>query len=134
MLGRKFVPHPGPQRQKSHPTGWETSLVGWSGLTWTAQTLRWSALENPTRNALVKVARRTTRKTGSLTLGIHPGEVQTSRPLGTRMGKGKGRPAGCRRWTPRGERWLFFRGSRPTGWGVLPGRTPGGLKVDRLFW
>ena len=129
-----FVPRPGPTRVGSARLGWETSLGGWTSLGWTYRVGGWSALAGPTRTALTRVATRAVRRAGRVTLRTHPGAPQTGRPVGTRMGKGKGKPRGWLRWLPRGGALFSLRGVRPPGWGILPGRTPGGGRTVRAFW
>ena len=130
-----FVPRPGPTRVGSARLGWETSLGGWTRLGWTYRFAGWTPLGGSTRAALLRVATRAVRRAGRVTLRTHPGETQTGRPVGTRMGKGKGKPRGHLRWFPRGAPLVDLRGPRPPGWGVLPGRTPGGGgRVLRSFW
>ena len=62
----------------------------------------WSALGDPQRRAQTVLARKVAKRTATVTVRVHPGGVVTGRPVGTRMGKGKGKPVGHRRWVPRG--------------------------------
>lgn len=83
-------------------------------------------LRGNTRKSLVTQARKFTKKSGSLQVVPHPGKVVTSKPLGTRMGKGKGKPSGnTRGWLPEGGILVRFRGVNPTPkWNTLTKRTP----------
>lgn len=59
-------------------------------------------MTTPARAAFVKLARRLTRKVARLTVVAGPGRPWSTKPVGTRMGKGKGKPTGRVAWLPRG--------------------------------
>jgi len=128
---RGFVPRSGPARVVT-PWGWETSLTGWSGRGATLVATRPGVLPGAARAALVKTSRKIAKKVARVTVRVDPGPVVTSRPVGTRMGKGKGKPGGTRRWVPRGTTLVGW--SRPVGVAVLAGRSPLGLVLRGDFW
>lgn len=106
--------------------GWETSLVQpwrqhWS-LTWSA----WTVLTGQTRTSLIRTARKLTKKVGPAVVIVSPGLPTTLRPVGTRIGKGKGKIDSTRGWLPRGGTFLHHRGNFPGGWEVLRKRSPRG--------
>ena len=110
MVKRGFVPRGGrPPRPPRR--GWADRLVGW-----TDHHHRWVArvaanLDDTQRGAVVRTARKLAKK--SVRVARAAGPVRTARPVGTRMGKGKGKPAGHRGWTPRGV--TLFEVTAPAG-------------------
>jgi len=127
LLKRGFVPRPGGLRARGVPLGWETSLVQPWGLYWGLTWKGWTSLEGATRVSLIRTTRKLTKKLGTTTVMVHPGAPVTARPVGTRMGKGKGKVWTSRGWLTRGAQLLHLRGGWLPGWGVLSKRTPRGV-------
>jgi ribosomal protein L16/L10AE len=119
-LDRGFVPRAG-RRVTRAVWGWDVALAGWTRTATDLVATRAAALEDPQRAALVKTARRLAKRISPCRVAAGRGPVRTARPNGTRMGKGKGKPAGHRGWTPRGV--TLFEGGRVPGWSVLTGRS-----------
>lgn len=135
LLKRGFVPRAGQLRRGSYPISWETSLVSVWGHAWALQWTQWTVMEGSTRKSLIAQARKLTKKLGSTRVVIHPGKITTSRPVGTRMGKGKGKVHSTRGWLPAGGSLLLFRGPRPGGWSTLVKRSPrGAAQLNSLGW
>ena len=135
LAKRCFVPRANQSRQRSFPSGWETSLVAPWGHSWAFQWDNWTVLEGSTRKSLITQARKITKKLGVIKVQVHPGQVTTARPVGTRMGKGKGKPHSTRTWLCRGASLLLFRGPQPAGWSTLSKRSPrGAAKLIPLGW
>ena len=109
--------------------GWDTSLVGPFGA-WQVRAARWASLEDPQRTALVRLGRKLAKKKHHLRVVVHPGGVTTAKPVGTRMGGGKGRPRGRRTWLARGQPLFDLTG--PVGF--PPGRSGLALQGGRRFY
>ena len=110
MAKRGFVPRGG--RPVDHVgLGWADSLVGWSGRYHRYVTTRAANLSDTQRGAIVRTSRKLAKK--SIRVARSAGPVRTARPVGTRRGKGKGKPAGHRGWTPAGV--TLFEVTAPTG-------------------
>lgn len=92
-------------------------------------------LAQPTRAALVKLARRVTRKVAGLTVVAGPGRPWSTKPVGTRMGKGKGKTTARVGWLPRGGSALAVAAS-PTVAGRLRRitRRGGAWRVTPTWW
>lgn len=76
--------------------------TGWA-LTATAST----RLTTSARGILVKLGRRLTRKVARLTVTAPVGRPWSTKPVGTRMGKGKGKTADRIGWLPQGATALM---------------------------
>jgi len=135
LLKAGFVPRPNQIRVISLSMGWETSLLSPWKIMWNLTWSKWTPLEGSTRRALISSARKTAKKMGTTRVAHPPGRVVTSRPVGTRMGKGKGKPLSTRGWLPRGSVFLSFRGLTPPPWGYLSKRSPRGTTlVKPIGW
>lgn len=81
---------------------WKASLLSQTeGQTWwlvTSDTARVARVDSPQFAALVRLARRLTKKKGQLQVYTHKGGPTTAKSLGTRMGNGKGKVVNHRRW------------------------------------
>lgn len=131
-LERGFVPRGG-RRTARVTWGWDVALAGWTRRDTSVVVTRASALEDPQRGALVRAARRVTKRVGHLRVARSAGPVVTARPVGTRMGKGKGKPVGHRGWTPRGAA-LFEVTGGSRGLTLLAGRSSGRVtRVVRFY-
>lgn len=130
---RGFVPRAG---RAARPTRWDwaVALAGWTHRDWQVTAARAAGVADRARRGTTRTARRVAKRAG-LRVGGHPGAPVTARPVGTRMGKGKGKLAGHRRWTPRGD--VLFEVATPAaarGLAVLAGRAPTGGVVRRRFY
>ncbi len=119
-LDRGFVPRAGRPTGRA-VWGWEVALTGWTRREVDLVATVPAALEDPARTALLKTARRLAKRICPVRVAVGRGPVRTARPNGTRMGKGKGKFAGHRGWTPRGV--TLLEGGRVPGWTVLTGRS-----------
>lgn len=86
-------------------------------------------MTDPQARAVTAFARKVTKKKAHWTTGFAPGGVVTAKPVGTRMGKGKGKPAGHRRWFPRGGHLGILTGRLPLRLSVLGRRTSSRVMV-----
>jgi ribosomal protein L16/L10AE len=81
---------------------WKASLLNQTeGQTWwlvAASTAKIARVDTPQFTALVRLARRLTKKKGQLQVYTHAGGPTTAKSLGTRMGNGKGKTVNHRRW------------------------------------
>lgn len=87
---RLYVPKPSRSRH-TYTWGWETGLTGWSGLDWEIVATQQSRLLSGERSAWAKTVRKLVKKKANLQLNVHRNHVLTGRPVGIRMGKGKGK-------------------------------------------
>jgi len=133
VADRGFVPRGGRPAAITR-LGWSDSLVGWSDGYHRYVATRAANLGDTQRGALVRTARKLAKK--SVRVARTVGPVRTARPVGTRMGKGKGKPAGHRGWTPRGV--TLFEVTAPAGvarrCGVLTKRSAARIvRTDRSY-
>lgn len=109
---RGFVPRAGAATATS-TWGWDVALAGWSGSGGVELVaVRAAATVETERSALTRAVRRFAKRAARVRVARSPGPVRTERPVGTRMGKGKGKPAGHRGWTPRGAVLFDLAGPR----------------------
>lgn len=127
--GSGFVPRPSARRVVGVPLSWETSLLGWSATAWWLTATVWAAVEDPQRKAITSFARKTVKKQAHWTTRTGPGGVVTNKPVGTRMGKGKGKPQGHRTWWCIGTPVGVITGKFPARLGVLYKRSSNKLVV-----
>jgi len=111
------------------PVSWETSLFQWGLTRWTLTSTVWSAMTDPQARAVAAFARKVTKKKAHWMTAFAPGGVTTAKPVGTRMGKGKGKAAGHRRWLARGSHLGVLTGRLPLRLSVLGGRTSSRVTV-----
>lgn len=94
-------------------------------------------MEGSQRRAAAAAARKFTKKTARVTLAGHPGGVVTGRSVGTRMGKGKGKPRDVRKWYPAGgvtHRVTTVGPELPRGVNLLGSRTSGRVTTLPAGW
>jgi hypothetical protein len=129
---RGFVPRAG-RRTTRAVWGWDVALAGWTGRATRWVATRAGALTGSERTAHVRTARRVTKRVGRVRVARSVGSVVTGRPVGTRMGKGKGKPVGHRGWTPAGATLLEVVGPS-RGLAVLAGRSSGRAVRVTVRW
>ena len=96
---------------------WKTSLLTLAGgQTWWLRITTPARVDTAQLGALVRLARRLTKKKGQLQVVTHRGHPTTAKSLGTRMGNGKGKVVNYRRWWTPGFNFLRVVSSTRPGW------------------
>ena len=111
---------------------WADTLPYTGGWGWHLTATAPTGVTTPRRGATLKGARRLTKKAGRLTVVAGRGRPWSTKPVGTRMGKGKGKTADHRGWIPRGGAHLRWVG-RPGRLAPLTRRCPG-VRITPLGW
>jgi hypothetical protein len=88
-------------------------------------------VDTPEFNALIRLARRLTKKRGYMQVYTYKGQPTTAKSLGTRMGNGKGKVINHRQWWSSGFKFLkIISRTRPRWLSALSPRCGASLKIS----